>query len=138
MQTRGRATPEVQATQTALDRLGTALSVGLFVVAGLSFLVPYAGQGLALRTASFAVCVAGAIGMWRVRSADRPFEPALNLLIPPLVVVALAAVQIIAGAASWWLPLEIAALGAVMATAAMHRIPASTALAAVTIVVSVA
>ena len=49
-----------------------------------------------------------------------------------------AAVQIIAGAASWWLPLEIAALGAVMATAAMHRIPASTALAAVTIVVSVA
>jgi signal transduction histidine kinase len=134
MYARGSATDELSTTQAALDSLGRSICIGLFLVAGVWCLVLPPADG-AQRWAAATVSLLAAAGMWAISSRTGTWAAYARWVLPPLTIVALAGLQLAAGDAGWWLPLETAAMGALMATAMMQP-PLRSAVAALVMMVA--
>ncbi|MCB8997079.1 MAG: hypothetical protein H6528_07270 [Actinobacteria bacterium] len=116
MQSRGRATSALAATQLSLDRLGRSICASLFVVAGVWFALPLTEDSWAERAAAL-VCAVAAIGVWLTAEREDRLSRELFWLIPPTAMVTLAVVHVVSRQAGWWAPSEVAAVGALVAAA---------------------
>ena len=134
MNARGSATDELSTTQAALDSLGRSICIGLFLVAGVWFLVLPPAQGTQLWVAA-TVSLLAAAGMWAVSGRTGRWAVDVQWVLPPLIIVALAGLQLASGDSGWWLPLDTASMGALMATAMMQS-PLRSAAAALVMMVA--
>lgn len=138
MQTRGRATTALSATQASLTRLGRAIFVALFMVAGFWFALVSPTGGSWAGWWAGVVCLSAAAGMWLVGERDSLVARSMRWAIPPLAIAALATIHITSELSGWWPAAEVATVGALIIAATAEPVARSVVSAAIILSAAIA